>query len=124
MSETDKLALERFVCEMYNCGSIFTNVNDCRKYLFTKMSRSIENCPPTSNVLENHVKRARLQSSIWTSTLISDSESIDPLKWRSQKQKDGYFEPVWSTLPKVVNVCMELKRCKCKKKVHKLMHLS
>ena len=30
-------------------------------------------------------------------------------------KKDGYFEPVWSTLPKVADVCMELKRCKCKK---------
>ena len=65
-------------------------------------------------MLENHVKRAQLQSSIWTFALMSDSESIDPLKWGWQK-RDGYFEPVWSTLPKVADVCMELKRCKCKK---------
>ena len=87
MSETDKLVVERFVCVMYDRGSTFTNANDCRRYLFTKMSRSIENCPPTSNVLENHVKRAQLQSSIWTSALISDSESIDPLKWGWQKKE-------------------------------------
>ena len=110
MSETYKFVLERFVCVMYDRGSTFTNVIDCRRYLFTKMSRSIENCPPTSNVLENHVKRAQLQSSIRTSALISDSESIDPLKWGWQKKRDGYFEPVWSTLPKVADVCMELKR--------------
>ena len=87
MSETDTLVLERFVCLMYDRGSTFTNVNDCRRYLFTKMSGSIENCQPTSNVLVNHVKRAQLQSSIWTSTLISDSESIDPLKWGWQKRR-------------------------------------
>ena len=113
MPETDKLVLERLVCVMYDRSSTFTNVNDCRRYLFTKMLRSIENCPPTSNVLENHVKSAQLQSSIWTSGLISDSESIDPLKWGWQKKR-RIFEHVWSTLPKVADVCMELKRCKCK----------
>ena len=88
MSETYKLVLEIFVCVMYDRGSTFTNVNDCQRYLFTKMSRSIENCPSTINVLEIHVKRAQLQFSIKTSALISDSESIDPLKWGWQKKTD------------------------------------
>ena len=56
LSQIDKRIIERFVCVMYGC------VNECRKYLFTKMLRSIENCPPTSNVLEQHIKRAQLQS--------------------------------------------------------------
>ena len=64
-SQIDKRIMERFVCVMYGRGTKFSCVNECRKYLFTKMSRSIENCPPTSNVLEQHIKRAQLQSSIW-----------------------------------------------------------
>ena len=100
---------------MYDRGTKYSNVNECRKYLFTKMSRSIENCPPTSNVLEQHIKRVQLQSSIWSSSLILESEAVDPTEW-GWKKKDEHFEPLWSTLPKVADACNELKRCKCKVK--------
>ena len=33
-------------------------VNDVRKYLFTKKGRGVEGLPPTRDALEQHVKRA------------------------------------------------------------------
>ena len=56
-AEEDKEIIERFVCVMYDRATKYANVNKCRQYLFTRMSRSIENCPLTSNVLEQHIKR-------------------------------------------------------------------
>ena len=85
MQEIDKELLERFVCVMYDRGTKYSNVNECRKYLFTKMSMSIENCPPTSNVLEQHIKRVQLQSYIWSSSLILEGEAVDPTEWGWKK---------------------------------------
>ena len=114
-NEKDKEAIERFVCVMYDRGTKFASVNECRRYLFTRMSRAIENCPPTSNVLEQHLKRAQLQASIWINALAKEDPIVDPSQWGWQRN-DNFFEPLWSTLPKVADVCTELKRCQCKKR--------
>ena len=57
-AEEDKEIIKRFVCVMYDRGTKYANVNKYRQYLFTRISRSIENCPPTSNILEQHIKRS------------------------------------------------------------------
>ena len=43
-----------------------TIVNDCRKQLFTRKSRILENLPPTKAALQQHVKRANYQAICWT----------------------------------------------------------
>ena len=77
-AEEDKEIIERFVCVMYYRSTKYVNVNKCRQYLFTRMSRSIENCPPTSNVLEQHIKRSQLQASIWANALMKEDIVADP----------------------------------------------
>ena len=67
-SESDIKIIENFVVLMYDASCPHTQVNDCRKYLFSKLNRtkSIEShqCPPTEDALEQHILRAMLQSYI------------------------------------------------------------
>ena len=55
-------AIERFACLMYDQTTYISNVNDCRRMLFTKKSRTADNIPPTRNALILHIKRAVYQS--------------------------------------------------------------
>ena len=59
-------------------GTEYANINKCCQYPFTRMSRSIENCPPASNVLEQHIKRSQIQASIWVNALMKEDMIVDP----------------------------------------------
>ncbi len=61
--------LERFVILMYDCTSDITGINEARKQLFTRKSRSLENLPPTLAALEQHVRRVCYQSNCWKTRL-------------------------------------------------------
>ena len=113
ISLDEKKRLERFVCLLYDRASPFDCVNECRRYLFVKKGRMIDSCPPTSNVLEQHTKRACYQSSIWTNCLTKDCSSIDVQQW-GWILKENELRLVWTTLPKASAACKELKKCKCK----------
>ena len=52
-TETSQV-IERFVVVMYDKTSESDSVNVCRKELFARKNRSIENIPPTKNALELH----------------------------------------------------------------------
>ena len=85
-AEEDNEIIERFVCVMYDRSTKYANVNKCRQYLFTRMSRSIENCPPTSNILEQHIKRSQLQTSIWVNALMKEDIVVDPTQWGWERE--------------------------------------
>ena len=100
-----------------------TKVNDARRYLFTTRGKAIENIPPTSAALKEHVKRAVLQARRWYNCLDSLRDEQDPVNWGWIKE-DNKFIPVWSSLPELSNVTKvlircghtncELGRCKCR----------
>ena len=60
--------LERFVVLLYDRTSDIMTVNDSRKYLFTQKTRSLENLPPTREVLKQHIKRAKKSLNSYTGT--------------------------------------------------------
>ena len=62
ISDDDHDAIERFVILLYGRASICTSVNQCRRELFSKKSRMVENIFPTFDTLQLHIKRAKLQS--------------------------------------------------------------
>ena len=62
MSDNDHDGTQRFVISLYNKANICTGVNQCRRELFSKKSRMVENITPTLDVLRLHIKRAELQS--------------------------------------------------------------
>ena len=57
-----KDVIERSVILLYDRASICTVVNQCRRELFSRKSRMVENMPPILDALRLHIKRAQLQS--------------------------------------------------------------
>ena len=91
------------------------DVNSARLTLFTRMSRNIDNNPPTKAALEEHIKRAVCQAGhIWGQTLQLQPLLPSPSDWGWEKVEDNY-KPKWTTLPVAENACQELTSCKCKK---------
>ena len=60
-TDNDLAIVERFVVLLYDSTSSCTDVNACRRYLFTKKGRAVESIPPTKDSFMQHVKRALLQ---------------------------------------------------------------
>ena len=62
LSENSISAIERFICLMYDKTTSISNVNDCRRMLFTKKSKTVNSIPPTKNALIQHVQRSAHQA--------------------------------------------------------------
>lgn len=108
-------AIERFIVSLYDRKSDLVSVNLCRKDLFSRKGRTIENIPPTQNALSLHIRRAVYQSChVWSHSIEKDIPAVSPADWGWQLS-DGSWVPVWITLPQASAVCKELIRCACKK---------
>eukprot|EP00794_Sanderia_malayensis_P013411 gene13411-14786_t len=57
----EMLLLQRYVVLLYDRSSHCLTVNDARRWLFTKKSRTVEGLPPTEDALLQHARRAALQ---------------------------------------------------------------
>ena len=53
--EADIKIIENFVVLMYDASCPHTPVYDCLKYLFSKLNRTIDECPRTKDALEQHI---------------------------------------------------------------------
>ena len=69
------------------------NVNDSRKYLFTRKGRSLENLPPRHTHADT--KRAIYWSNCY-SVLFPQQELPNPADWAWKKGSTGW-EPLWTT---------------------------
>ena len=105
--------LQRFVILMYDRTSSCESVNECRRILFTKKNKAIENIPLTFDALIQHTKRAALQATIWSQCLHSTIDKYPPSNWGWKGTSSGYV-PVWCTQPDVAEHCRELVACSCK----------
>ena len=107
-------AIERFVVIMYDCTSAIQNVNDARQKLFAQQGRLLENIPPTSAALRQHLLRAVFQAGyVWGQSLVKDPVIPSPDAW-GWKQDGTKWKPVWTSLPQAQQSCYELIRCGCK----------
>lgn len=71
--------VERFVVLLYDRTSMCTDVNECRKNLFSKKGKLPEGIPPTLDALALHLKRAVYQASYcWAQALSKDAILPDP----------------------------------------------
>lgn len=65
--------IERFVVLLYDRTSSLVDVNEARKDLFSRKSRTLDNIPPSSAALLQHVQRAVYQAGhIWSQLAASD----------------------------------------------------
>ncbi|CAG9821707.1 unnamed protein product [Phaedon cochleariae] len=108
--------LQRFVILLYDRASDFQNINDCRRVLFTRKNRAIENIPPTADALAQHIKRATLQASIWNNSLDSQYVIPSPTNWGWTVTSDGSYRSVWTITPEVAKHCVQLTTCTCRKR--------
>lgn len=105
--------LEKFVTLLYQKSSSFASCNEARRDLFTG-GRSIENVPPTSDALLQHVKRSVYQAGfIWSQCLVPCPFYPNAELW-GWTRMDGKLEPLWTTLPQASKGCRSLIRCGCK----------
>ena len=101
---------------LFGCGGRFwCESNLARKNLFTQKARAIDNIPPTQAALLQHTKRAIFQASyIWAKSLEPHPIVPLPIQWGWVQESDSSLIPVWSDLPEVQKVCLELVKCGCK----------
>ena len=116
VSLDDLNEIERYVVLLYQRTSSLRHVNEARKQLFAQ-NRKMENIPPTSHALEQHVKRAVYQAGhIWGQSLIGEPEVPSPDSWGWKRMTDdASWTPCWTTLPEAAKSCQELLKCGCKK---------
>ena len=110
-------ALERFVILLYDRTSVDTDVDQCRKHLFSNKGRSLDAIPPTKGALEQHIKRAAYQAGqIWGQSLIRSPKVVSPAEWGCwKKDANDRWTPLWTVLPQISQSCQELLKCGCKK---------
>ncbi|CAC5382291.1 unnamed protein product [Mytilus coruscus] len=85
------LNIERFVVLMYDRTSECLSVDAARKDLFRRKGRSIENIPPSSAALHQHIKRAAYQAGFcWGQALVKLQETPSPSSWGWKRNKEGY----------------------------------
>ena len=106
--------IERFVVLLYKRTSPITDVNTARAHLFSSGNRQIDNIPPTSAALLQHLRRAILQNHVWYQSLTPLQNLPDPSDWGWLKVEEGW-QPFWTTLPEAAKACLELIKCGCQK---------
>lgn len=114
IQDEDFQMIEWFTVLMYDTTSTTRSVNECRRILFTKRNRSIENIPPTADALKLHVKRAILQTMIWKQCLQREMEIPPFTSFGWKRSSSCGYEPLWTTIPEVTKACSELMCCHCK----------
>jgi len=90
-SEDHVKLLERFVVLLYKRTSTLQNVNEVRKRLFAFGNRQLENIPPTSSALLQHVKREVLQAGhVWGQSLVANASAPSPSDWAWETIGDAW----------------------------------
>ena len=98
---------------MYSATFNATDVNRCRRILSAN-GASLENIPPTSVALRQHISRAILQATKWYRCFEKQRIELDPFNWGWEKV-DNKCLPFWNELAPASIACRELIKFGCKK---------
>ena len=99
VTDGDMGKIEIFVVLLYSRKSQITTVNAARKQLFSYGNRKLENIPPSRAALLQNAKRASFQAGhVWGQAMIADPSLPSPSEWGWQKDNDGNWTPLWTTL--------------------------
>ena len=91
ISKTDTNSLEQIVVTMYCNTFDGYKVNHARRYMLAKKGKAIENVPPTSASLKEHIKRSALQSRKWFNCLDCMRVDQDPVDWGWIKEEHNFL---------------------------------
>ena len=113
LSEENWKILEKLVVSVYSSTCNAETVNEVRRILFTRGNRAIENLPPASSSLKQHIKRSQYQAFVWID-LNAIQNIPNPNEWGWDETNDG-FVPFWSELPELSKASRQIICCGCKK---------
>ena len=108
-------ACEAFICAVYTAvKAAGTKVNDVRYWMFCQKGQRNENLPPTSDSLQQHMKRGNYQAYMWKKALEATQNLPSPngLGWEIL---DDALQPVLMTKEPAPRGLPELTVCHCKK---------
>ena len=115
MSPGLKEAVDEFVCRLYWNEQVPDNdVDFVRMCLFSQKTRDVERIPPTSDALEQHLKRSIFQASIWASAHMPVMPAHNPVdfEWKVEDEK---LLPIWTTQALARDVFHLDVKCGCTK---------
>ena len=69
LNEEDLLLNERFVILMYDLTSSTSDINNCRRELFTKKAKTVEDIPPTRDALIQHIRISQISCIVYQLSL-------------------------------------------------------
>ena len=102
-----------FVCRLYSNESNADNSVDLVPMkFFSQKTRDVERIPPTSEALDQHLKRSVFQASIWASPHMSMMPVNNPTD-HGWKEEGGKLLPIWTTLPLAKDVFHLDVKCTC-----------
>ena len=117
LTQEVKDTLAKFICSVYCPQGIYiTNIPELRWHLFCKHLAESSNLPPTLGAIEEHIKRVRVQSQVWSQAMDMQQTPLDPLNNGYDRDKDGLFLPVTTQVPLAPQALTEFVRCRCKSK--------
>lgn len=87
-------------------------VDECRKYLFTKKGHTYHSIPTTQSAPMQHIRRATYQGGfVWGQSLNLKPILPSPVEWGWLYNIQ--YKPNWTLLPHLSQTCTELIRCGC-----------
>ena len=108
-----KKVATHFVCRLYSNESNENNdVDLVRMRVFSQKTRDVERIPPTSDALDQHLKRSVFQASIWTTAYMSMMPVNNPTN-HGWKKVDSKLLPIWTTQPLAKDVFHLDVKCTC-----------
>ena len=117
LTQEVKDTLAKFICSVYCPQGIYiTNIPELRWHLFCKHLAESSNLPPTLGAIDEHIKRVRVQSRVWSQAMDMQQTPFDPLNNGYDRDKDGLFLPVTTQVPLAPQALTEFVRCRCKSK--------
>lgn len=111
--ENAKQAAEQFVVKLYKVEQGVGTVNVARYVLFRKL-KQLDKLPPTSDTLDQHLKRAFYQVKIWENSNLRTPTNLLHEDYGWMANECGRYEPVLMTLPPITNDCLTVITCGCK----------
>ena len=105
--------LKRFASWLNDRTSTCTNINECRKDLFSGKGRLPEELSSTSDAFKLHVSRAVYQVSYCCAqSSLQDTVFPDPNEW-GWNICDEVYGLVWTATPEAPKMCQGLTQYRC-----------
>lgn len=112
---TDRLLIEKFICQVYVPDTNISDIGELRWWMFTKKETQGENLPPTRASLIPYVDRVRYQTIEWCRADQPYPNLPSPLNF-GWELKNDHYAPVMCMLPCAPETVLQLIRCSCVKR--------